>query len=1102
MKEESQAIFEHAEMNQRLEHLNRVLKAIRNVNQLIMAEDDPQRLTERACASLTETMGYHNAWIALLGGEAARRLGLPEARPVAAVAATGFDDGFEILLGRLERGRFPDCMARTLASDETLVKSNTAVDCLYCPLHNQCQGRAILARRLEFEDVTWGVLTASVPAAYARDAEEQDLFNEVAGDLAFALHRTAAAREQEENRRYMAFVIEGSGVGTWEWNVQTNETRFNDQWATMLGYTIEEMTPYDYTTWERLVHPEDLEQTRKTLVDCVEGRTTCYDCEFRIRHKDGRWVWILDRGRVMNRDDAGQPLFMFGTHTDITEQKRLQNQSIEAHSFLETVLDQSPFPMWIGDANGTLIRTNQALREALNLTDEQLVGRYNPLQDPNVIREDLTETIRAVIEQHKPARFTMLWRPMEFGGEGYKSGQDRYVDLAMYPIVRDGQLQNIVTQWQDITERVQAEEALRESEQRLQAVFSAVKGVPIQGYDKDRRVILWNPASELLYGYSHDEAIGRVLEELIIPEESRQAVVEGIIQWHEQGVPIPSGEIELQNKNGERVQVYSNHVMITNHSGEKEMFCIDVDLTQRKRAEEEVRESNRRFAIAFKYSPAPLVLSEIDTGLFLDVNDRWIEMLEFTREEQIGRTSKEVGIWDEPGERDRIVQLLRSEGRFRDEPIRFKTKSGNMILALWSAETVDLSGKQAMLSMITDITQLKQAEEERERLGAQLQQAQRMEAVGRLAGGVAHDFNNMLNVILGHIEFMSEDLPTDSPQREDLDEIRNAAERSADLTRQLLAFARKQTVAPKNLDLNETVASMLKMLQRLIGEDVDMLWKPSASLDMVRIDPGQVDQMLANLVVNARDAIGQAHGKVTIETRNARFDEAYCADHAGFIPGDYVMLAVSDDGCGMDGETRSNIFEPFFTTKGIGKGTGLGLATVYGIVKQNEGFVNVYSEPGQGTTFRIYFPALAEVLARSTGVGDGPDSPDTGDETILVAEDQPALLSLTRTMLERLGYTVLTARTPGEAIQLAEEHASEIHLLVTDVVMPEMNGRDLAKNILSIYPNLKCLFMSGYTANVIAHHGVLDEGVSFIQKPFSRAQFAAKVRKTLGSVGA
>ena len=373
-----------------------------------------------------------------------------------------------------------------------------------------------------------------------------------------------------------------------------------------------------------------------------------------------------------------------------------------------------------------------------------------------------------------------------------------------------------------------------------------------------------------------------------------------------------------------------------------------------------------------------------------------------------------------------------------------------------------------------------------------------MESIGRLAGGVAHDFNNMLNVILGNADFMQEDLPKDQTAlREGLEEIKKAAQRSADLTRQLLAFARKQTVSPKVLDLNETIESMLKMLRRLVGENIKVRWKPAMSLESVRIDPAQIDQMLANLMVNARDAIGSKDGNITIETGMSDFDTSFCETYPEFIPGKFCMFSIADNGCGMDEATCSQIFEPFFTTKGVGEGTGLGLATVYGIVQQNNGIINVYSEPGKGTTFRIYLPVYKDRTENTSHEKSVHKILDPGHETILLVEDEPSILNMTNKMLSRMGYTVLAAATPGEAIHLAQEHAGDIHLLMTDVVMPEMNGRELAKRILTLYPKMCRLFMSGYTADIIAHHGVIDEGMEFIQKPFSKKDLERKLREIL-----
>ena len=389
----------------------------------------------------------------------------------------------------------------------------------------------------------------------------------------------------------------------------------------------------------------------------------------------------------------------------------------------------------------------------------------------------------------------------------------------------------------------------------------------------------------------------------------------------------------------------------------------------------------------------------------------------------------------------------------------------------------------------------KKAEVEKAKLEEQLQHAQKMESVGRLAGGVAHDFNNMLSVIIGHANLALMDLDPALPICANLEEIHRAAERSADLTRQLLTFARKQTIVPKVVDLNETVAGILQLLKRLIGEQINLDWQPAKNLWPVKIDSSQIDQVLANLCVNARDAIAGV-GKISLKTGNIVIDEGSCTHHANSEPGEYVRLAVSDTGCGMDREIVTHIFEPFFTTKGTGEGTGLGLATAYGAAKQNNGFINVYSEPGFGTTFTFDLPRHVGGVALARVEGAVVQA-QCGQETILLVEDEPAILAIATEILRRQGYTVLAANSPDDAINLAMEHAGYISLLLTDVIMPEMNGRDLAKKLLSLNPKLKRVFMSGYTSDIIAHHGVLDEGVHFIQKPFSITSLAAKVREAL-----
>jgi len=756
-------------------------------------------------------------------------------------------------------------------------------------------------------------------------------------------------------------------------------------------------------------------------------------------------------------------------------------ESEEKHRIL---LEQSSDPIYSFTPEGRYTYVNPAFAEGVGKPVEYIIGKsiwdVFPREEAYQRFASLSQVIRTgeekVIEVRVP-----------------RADGDRYYITTITPIAdAAGEVVSAICSSKDITERKRAEDELRYNSAIIAAANDAIIATK---NDEGFTISSWNPGAEKVYGWQEKEVLGRssMFLQNEYPGQDPREVLETILE-----AGLYEGEVIQSRKDGTRVFVDTKLIARKDNNGATtDWICINRDITERKRAEEALRESEEHYRT--------LVESVLD-GIVIHSGDRVAvanraaaAMLGFAGPAALVGQPLESFVHpaDLASVQDRVRRVLAGEAVAYPVEIRYVKRDGTELPVENTGALVTYNGKPAILAVVRDITARKRAEAEKAALEAQLHQAQKLESVGRLAGGVAHDFNNMLGVILGHAEVALGDVDPAQPLHAHLEEIHKAAQRSANLTRQLLAFARKQTIAPKVLDLNETIEGILKMLRRLIGEDIDLNWRPEAGLWPVRVDPSQIDQVLANLCLNARDAIADV-GKLTIETANSVFDADYCALHAGLVPGEYVRLAVSDDGCGMDQETLAHVFEPFFTTKGVGMGTGLGLATVYGIVKQNDGFINAYSEPGQGTTFSIYLPRHAG-KAEQASTEDAAEPLVRGHETILLVEDEPAILEMTTEMLQLHGYVVLAAGTPGAAIRMAREHVGEIHLLMTDVVMPEMNGRDLARNLLSIYPHLKRLFTSGYSANVIAHRGVLDDGVHFLEKPFSMKGLAAKVRQALES---
>ncbi len=767
--------------------------------------------------------------------------------------------------------------------------------------------------------------------------------------------------------------------------------------------------------------------------------------------------------------------------------RRSQEESREREQRYRALFEQSRDAIYITTVDGRFLDFNQAALDLFGYDRHEFIG-----QDVSKLYVNPAdrERFQQEIERHGSLTDYEVRLRRKDGTE---------IDcLLSSSIRRDARgtilgYQGII---RDITERKKAEEARMRAEQRYRQLFEEAPVMYVITREQGGVPIITDCNKLFLdtLGYTRAEVLERPLADFYTPE-SRDKLLHGGYDQALKGKFIAQ-ERGLVTKEGHVVDTLLRATPEFDADGR--VFgtrAMYVDITERKRAEKALRESEERFRTVTEGALAGVYI--IQDGKFRYVNPALAEIFGYTPAEIIDKLGPAE--LTHPEDRSMVSEYVRRrlEGKVTAMHYGFRglRKDGTMIHCEVLGSRAEYMGRPAIIGTLLDITARKQAEEALRRSEEQLRQAQKMEAIGRLAGGVAHDFNNLLTAVMGYSEFLLNEFPWDDQRRRYLQEIYNTAERAASLTRQLLAFSRKQVLQPRVVNMNAILASVEKMLRRLIGEDIDLVTVQEPQLGAVKVDPSQIEQVILNLAINARDAMPHG-GKLTLETSNVHLDEDYARRHAGVRPGRYVMLAVSDTGSGMDAETRSRIFEPFFTTKRHGKGTGLGLATVYGIVKQSGGHIWVYSEPGRGTTFKIYFPRVEE-KAESVDAGAGVAQTLQGTETILLVEDEEVVRDVASRILDHYGYTVLEARSGAQALRICEEHKGPIHLLVTDVVMPQMSGRQLAEQLAELRPQIKVLYVSGYTDNAIVHHGVLEEGTAFLGKPFTPEALARKVREVL-----
>lgn len=902
----------------------------------------------------------------------------------------------------------------------------------------------------------------------------------LAGTAASALESASLfAQVQNAEQKYRS-IFENAVEGIFQSTPAGRFIAVNPSVSRILGYgsPAEVIATITDIPSQLYVDPNRRAQATQLLEECG----VAHGFEFEAYRADGTKIWLSENRRAV-RDESGVAVYYEGTLEDITERKRIEDAEREIRQQYQALVNSIDGIVWELDAS--------TFRFTFVSDQSQRILGYAPeqwLADPTFWMDHLHPEDRVWapdfcrLSSEKLATHEFDYRMIAADGRVVWLRDFVTVDSHDDKHVR---LRGVMV---DITQRKQAEQALTESERRKDAILESALDCVVT-IDHEGRVMEFNPAAEKTFGYVSSEIVGKHMAELIIPSGMRMHHEAGLARYLATGRSTMLGkrmEITAMRADGSEIPIELTITAI----GElpRPTFTAFIrDLTERNSTENARRLSEQRYRDLVEN--AHDIIYEHDLkGNYTSANKAGERITGYSLEQTLNlNLSQTVAPEYVEKARDMLRRKLAGETITAYELETIASDGHRISLEVNSSLVFQNGVPVGVQGIARDVTERKQLEE-------QLRQSQKLEAIGQLAGGVAHDFNNLLTVISGYSDLLLRKLPAEGPLRAHATEIKKAGDRASGLTRQLLAFSRKQILQPKVLDLNVVVSDLDKMLRRLIGEDVDLMTITEPGLGLVKADPGQIEQVVINLVVNALDAMAIG-GKVTIETSNAVLTEDYVQQHAQCVPGPYVMLAISDNGSGIDPAIRDRIFEPFFSTKGAGKGTGLGLSTVYGIVKQSGGHIWVYSEANKGTTFKIYLPRVDEGV-NSESEPIHPMAPG-GKETILLVEDEAQVRQIAKQILDSLGYHVITAENGEHALTIAAAYSDEINLMITDVVMPQMGGRELVERLNTLRENLRVIFMSGYTDDAIVRHGLMDDRLAFIQKPFTADTLARKVRAIL-----